>query len=405
MNTYEPHQIAGIIPMMSDEEFISLKADILENGLIEPIWLYEGRILDGRNRHQACQELEVEITTREYVGSDPVGFVVSLNLKRRHLSSSQLAVSAVEILPWYEVEAKKRQLRTTENREKNEIFVNQRIDEQENTPKKSTQSLDQAAKVCGTNRQYVSDAKKLKEENPELFEKVKYGKLPLSAAKIISTFEGKDQQDVMAEIEAGGKSAEVIKNKQGTIRRSERIEKMAEISKGNAILNTEQTYPVIYCDPPWKYDYSVSDSRQIEKHYPTMDLSEICALPVNQLATQDAILFLWATSPKLAEAMEVLNAWGFKYKTSFAWVKDKIGMGYYCRGQHELILVATRGNLPVPIPENRFPSVINAKRGKHSEKPEVVYDMIDTMYPEYSKIELFARQKRENCWARWGNQS
>jgi N6-adenosine-specific RNA methylase IME4 len=99
----------------------------------------------------------------------------------------------------------------------------------------------------------------------------------------------------------------------------------------------------------------------------------------------------------------VLVAWGFEYKTNIVWVKDKIGLGYFVRNQHELLLVATRGDMPSPSPANRPPSVITARRREHSRKPDEAYALIERIYPELPKIELFARQTRPG-WAAWGNE-
>ena len=163
-------------------------------------------------------------------------------------------------------------------------------------------------------------------------------------------------------------------------------------------------YLVIYADPPWQYDFSLSDSRKIENQYPTMKIEDICNLPIANIEGDDCVLLMWATSPKLIEAMRVIEAWGFIYKTCAVWVKDKIGMGYYFRQQHELLLVATKGNPPMPAPECRVSSVIQAPRLEHSAKPESVYSIIDGMYPDTQKIELFARSNGRKGWTAWGNQ-
>ena len=118
---------------------------------------------------------------------------------------------------------------------------------------------------------------------------------------------------------------------------------------------------------------------------------------------ENSILFLWATNPKLQEALEVLEAWGFEYKTNMVWVKDKIGVGYYFRGQHELLLVGIKGSMGVPEEQNRPASVLNSDRTKHSEKPQEVYTLIEKMYPNRKYLELFARNKREG-WESWGNE-
>lgn len=163
----------------------------------------------------------------------------------------------------------------------------------------------------------------------------------------------------------------------------------------------DKKFDVILCDPPWRYDFAETKNREIENQYPTMDLEEIKALAVP--AADDCVLFMWATAPKLEQAFEVLRAWGFTYKTCAVWDKEKIGMGYWFRGQHELLLVGTRGNPGAPQPENRYSSVIRVKREGHSKKPECVYEMIEKMMPACNYLEMFARNKREK-WACWGNQ-
>lgn len=188
-------------------------------------------------------------------------------------------------------------------------------------------------------------------------------------------------------------------------KRHKKAVEIARIAERSAALDPVQlgVFPVIYADPPWQYEHIETLNRAIENHYPTMELGKICAMPVHKLAAKDCVLFLWATSPKLFEAMTVLHCWGFSYRTCMVWDKEKIGMGYYFRQQHELLLVATRGVLPVPLPENRPSSVLRSPRSKHSEKPEEVYELIEAMYPEYRKIELFSRNARQG-WLGWGNQ-
>jgi|ETNvirenome_6_85_1030632.scaffolds.fasta_scaffold18740_3 N6-adenosine-specific RNA methylase IME4 len=163
-------------------------------------------------------------------------------------------------------------------------------------------------------------------------------------------------------------------------------------------------YPVIYADPPWRYEGAAPGSRAIENHYPTMTLEDICALPVPNIVPDDAVLFMWATSPMLAVSFDVLSAWGFTYRTCMVWVKNMWGMGSYARQQHEILLIAKRGALPTPEPSNRPSSVVEAPRLEHSAKPEVFYELIEQMYPGVPKVELFARQQRDG-WAVFGNQA
>lgn len=172
----------------------------------------------------------------------------------------------------------------------------------------------------------------------------------------------------------------------------------------------ERRYSILLADPPWRYEGAEAGNRQIENQYGTMTLERIKALGEEDKipAADDAVLFLWATSPKLVEGIAVMKAWGFEYKTSMVWVKDRIGMGYYARQQHELILIGKRGEPPVPKPENRPASVFHGKREEHSTKPDSLYEVIESMYPEYERsddvtdfCELFARTKRPG-WETWG---
>ena len=163
----------------------------------------------------------------------------------------------------------------------------------------------------------------------------------------------------------------------------------------------DKKYQVIYADPPWNYSFSKSNNRNIENHYPTMPLWDIKELvfPVDN----NAVLYLWATAPKLVEALEVMSAWGFEYKTHGIWDKEIIGMGYWFRGQHELLLVGVRGKFSPPEQSKRISSVYREKRGRHSKKPDNIRQLIHSWYPDKNKIELFARQKTDG-WDVWGNE-
>jgi site-specific DNA-methyltransferase (adenine-specific) len=158
-------------------------------------------------------------------------------------------------------------------------------------------------------------------------------------------------------------------------------------------------YQIIYADPPWRYDFSQSKSRQIENQYPTMDTQEICSL--NIPSEDNSVLYLWATAPKLLEALEVMKSWGYKYKSQAVWDKQMIGMGYWFRGQHEILLVGVKGKFSPPSIKKS--SVFSFKRSKHSKKPPEIREYLSTAFTDKSKVELFARQKTEG-WDVWGNE-
>jgi N6-adenosine-specific RNA methylase IME4 len=218
----------------------------------------------------------------------------------------------------------------------------------------------------------------------------------------VSPLEPADQDKLLEKAEAEGWSRQDLRKAVRDFKNASRVREAGAFPEGR--------YAVVLADPPWQYEFCEADNRQIENHYPTLTAEQICNLadpdgaPVSEVFADDCTLFCWATSPKLAESLTVVSAWGFTYRTCLVWVKDKIGMGYYARQRHELLLVATRGTPAVPAPAARPDSVIESPRGRHSEKPEAVYGILEAMYPDVPKVELFARGGRDG-WAAWGNQA
>ncbi len=172
----------------------------------------------------------------------------------------------------------------------------------------------------------------------------------------------------------------------------------------------EGKFRILYADPPWSYgnERPLSAGDQ-DDHYQTLSLDEIQHFKdsdgreVQDLPLDDAVLFLWTTSAMLEDAFAVIQGWGFEYKTSFIWDKVKHNMGHYNSVRHELLLVAGRG-ASVPDERRLFDSVVVEERSsEHSEKPEIFYDIIETLYPNGRRVELFSRKKREG-WDVFGNQ-
>jgi 16S rRNA G966 N2-methylase RsmD len=241
----QTHPIADLIPSMSEEEYRGLVEDIKINGLIDPIYLFEGRILDGRHRYRACLELNIEPRFEEYQGDGPVAFVISRNLKRRHLTESQRAALAVELLPYIEKEARERQVKSggeygvlggrgikKGSEEYNEkVLQLQEQDKKESEDqndktngdnhtggdngktleKKISQgffekgrSAELVARLVDTNQQYVKTAKKLSRQAPEVFEAVKEGKVNLAQAKKIAELPEGLRENVIEKIKDNG---------------------------------------------------------------------------------------------------------------------------------------------------------------------------------------------------------
>ena len=182
------------------------------------------------------------------------------------------------------------------------------------------------------------------------------------------------------------------------------LRNIAKENISSEIIIPSGKFRILYADPPWQY----SDKKEYrpegsaENHYPVMSISELCEMKLPEIE-DNAVLFLWVTSPLLEDSFKIINAWGFKYKTSFVWDKIKHNMGHYNSVRHEFLLIATKGSC-LPDEKILIDSVQSIERTeKHSEKPEEFRNIIDKIYMNGKRIELFARAKREG-WDSFGNQ-
>ena len=179
------------------------------------------------------------------------------------------------------------------------------------------------------------------------------------------------------------------------------------------LINIDKKYNIIYADPPWSYRDKRDKHPRLcggaSAHYNTMTVEEIKNLPVNKLADDNCMLFIWVTFPNLQEGLDVIKAWGFTYKTlGFSWIKTNkkngkpfFGIGYYTKSNCEVCLIGVKGK-PIVV-SNKVSSVIIAPREEHSKKPDIVRDKIVELCGDLPRIELFARQKVEG-WDVWGNE-
>ena len=363
LGDYEVHQFANLFPMSNAEDFDGLKEDIKKNGLLEPIWLFGGKVLDGRNRLKACQETQVKPVFRDYEGDAPLDFVISLNLKRRHLNASQRAAVAVDSLPLFEAQAKERQIRKPAD------SVPQKIGEQN---KHESESATKAGKVFGVNRQYVAEAKRIKETNPEAFEQIRSGTKTVSEVKV----EEKKEE------------------------RAKKIEQIREEAKKVQQIK-DQKYDVITIDPPWTYEinYHPNQIGATQNPYPSMSIDQIKKLQIP--GKENSIIWLWVTQSSIQHAFEILKIWGYEYKVNFVWKKPGFGAGIWLRSQHETVILATKGKPIYNFEESKkVGSVFEAKRREHSRKPDEFYEMVDLLCPG-TKLDMFAREPREG-WHVWG---
>lgn len=408
---YEFHPACLALPKMADDEYQALRESIRAGyDANKPIELFDGQILDGRHRYQACQDEGIEPTFIPLIGINPYDYVRKVHEGRRSwLNGVQKALVIGGLLEKAgEFDAAQQRIRDEANRKRAEaasaglvgraaakvkegptLVVHQpeaRLNKPDKplavapipapqsqpktAPAAPNRSTAAKAQAIGTSRANVERAEAIKRASPDIARKVETGEITPTEA-------------------------------QRQIKKAQVADKVAALPAGK--------YRVIYADPPWKYNDtqggSISDSYgAAEKHYPSMSLSELSALPIPDLSQDHAVLFLWATSPLLPDALKLGDAWGFKYKAAFIWDKVKHNMGHYNSVRHELLLICTKGSC-TPDVVQLFDSVQSIERThKHSEKPEEFRTIIDTLYPHGPRIELFRRGAAPSGWTVWGNE-
>ena len=170
----------------------------------------------------------------------------------------------------------------------------------------------------------------------------------------------------------------------------------------------DKRYGVIVADPEWRwepYSRETGMDRAADNHYPTSATDIIATRDVPSIAADDCVLFLWATVPMLQDALPVMKAWGFEYKSHVIWDKVFTGCGYWFRNRHELLLVGTKGNIPAPAMGTQPASVLTIGRKEHSSKPEQFLELIEEYFPNLPKIELNRRGPARPGWDAWGNEA
>lgn len=405
------HPYADIFPMLPPADAEGLMLDIAEHGLAEKIVVYEGRILDGRNRYLALCEIvrvgglcgverlraeDLEIGSaylRQYGGDNPFAFVLSRNLHRRHLSESQRAMVAARI---------------AELRQGRPSTANLRVPRQA-----------EVAEALRVSERSVQSARHVHEHAaPEVVAAVDRGDLAVSAAEALARLPAEEQARVIRE--AGDPKAlkRVVKDLRASAQaeKADRREAREAELAGRIAALPDKRYGVILADPEWRFEpwsRASGMDRAADNHYPTTDLEAIEARPVCNIAADDCVLFLWATAPMLPQALDVMAAWGFDYRSHLIWRKAEVnpetsrpgrvvlGTGYWLRNAHELLLIGVRGGIPAPAMGDQWTSIVDAPPRRHSEKPDWQYELIEAYFPSFPKIELNARARRPG-WDAWG---
>lgn len=384
----KPHPAAELFPMMADAELDELAADIHARGQVFPIILLDGKILDGRNRYEACLRIDrtpdlmewrdwVRLSVSEGNAGprlipepDPIDWAVSMNLQRRHLSTDQRGlvgskVAALKELLEHEGTAARERMRAGARKARKGSANGATLEK----PAKSGKTAAIVAKLVGVSPRTIERAKEVTTKRPELLEQIASAKMTLNQAVKAIKREEQDKQVLVYRPPAG-------------------------------------RYSVIVTDVPWRYDDQLdgSDAARSGVQYPTMTVEEIIAIDLGKTkAASDCALWFWVTTAFLIDgtAARALEAWGFEPKTMITWRKvdregkDRLGAGRYLRNVTEHCILAVRGK--PAIRGESTPNIFDAPRRGHSEKPDQFFKIVETVTPApaEARLELFARRERD----------
>ena len=378
---FDFHPIANIFPLMTDEEIDSLAEDIKKNGIHNPVWMFQGKVLDGRNRAKACEKLKQNPPTKQFTGTakDAISFVWSENVERRHLNSSQKAIAAKkreildkeyakEVVEKVKQEAAQRKAQAKDKPRGEKASVQETIPEETAHGRQTSTVL---AKASGTNRKYLELAEKIINEAPNLVPKIESGEITIPKA---------------------------IKE----IKREKVTEKLNTLSTAGAA-KTDGLYDVIVLDPPWPMQKIERDCRpnQVEFDYPTLTEEQLAELKIP--CADNCHVWIWTTHRFLPMALRLLKAWNLKYVCTFVWHKpggfQPVGLPQY---NCEFVIYARKGS-PIFLDTKDFGVCFNAPRGKHSEKPEEFYDTLRRVTGG-RRLDMFNRRAITG-FDGWGNEA
>jgi N6-adenosine-specific RNA methylase IME4 len=393
MSEIPSHPLANLFPLMDGAALGELAGDIRSNGQREDIVTLNGMILDGRNRYRACLAAGISPQFLEFGrlsgdGDSALAFIISKNLRRRHLNESQRAMVAAR-------------LTTMRQGERTDLQPSETL------PKVSQP---QAAEMMNVSARLLRSAKTVHDSGtPALVRAIEQGRLSVSQGAVAARLEPQQQDEIAAAAEAGQQDVT-----RAIVKRSARAAREAALGAsqvaGNLALPTER-YNVIVADPEWRFEpwsRNTGMDRAADNHYPTSVVEAIMARDVASIAADDCVLFLWATAPILPQALAVMAAWRFEYKTHVIWHKLRSGgargTGYWATGEHELLLIGTRGHIPAPATA-MCASLIAAPWERHSAKPEIFLQLIEQQFPTVPKIELNRRGAARVGWSAWGDEA
>jgi N6-adenosine-specific RNA methylase IME4/DNA-binding XRE family transcriptional regulator len=362
------NEFKDLIPELAPAELLQLEENIKRDGCRDPLVLWNGVLVDGHNRYDICKRNDLPFKTIDRAfenRSEVIEWIITNQFGRRSLNNYVRGTLALRLES--EIAARAKVNQKTSSGGKNPQLM-----------KISTEAVttrEELAKIAGISNNTIDKIKKIEEKGSEEAKKsLAKGEISINEAhKQIKNAEKKQQHE-----------EDVAKQKE-------------DIATGKAVLPSG-VFEIVVLDPPWNYGrkYDPEGSR-VANPYPEMKQDELLKMEIP--FAKDSVVFLWTTHQFIFDAKELLNHWGFEYKATMVWDKEKIGMGSWLRMQCEFCLVAVKGK---PKWNNTtWRDIIRESRRQHSRKPDAFYQMVDEVTIG-RKLEYFSREKREG-WETFGN--
>lgn len=398
IGVHDVHPAAALFPLIGGDEYQAFLDDIRTNGQRKKIVRIGALILDGRNRLRACLDLKIEPKFRTFGsdlgdGTDPIAFVISENIARRHLNETQRSFVGAELVPMYEAQAKERQREGGRGKGS----ANWREADTGKATALAARAVNVGAKSVERALQVKRDAA------PEVLAAARdRGQIKVSTAAELVKLPKEKQQEIVSkigggELRSGKVRAYVSQEKKRDVVRKINEQRVAPMPMG--------PFGVIYGDYPWHYDNSDQhEGSRGHLGYPTMKFDEVLAhaREAAKRAAKNCILALWSTNLYVTRMDQVIEAYGAERHTVYTWPKPRAGVGSWGRGQTEHLVIASIGSPVHTLNEisTLLPSWKPEHPGEHSSKPKEVAELL-AKHCAGPFLEIFARDQREG-WACWG---
>lgn len=326
------NEFKALIPPLMKDEYEQLEKNILKEGIREPVLLWGNTIIDGHNRYEIAMKHNLRYRTVEKTfksRQEVIEWMILNQFGRRNLSAYQRSLLALKLKPVFEEKAKENKVEAIRQAEQFNSKKQDSFSQNSAETKKEIKTIDtreELSKIANVSHDTMAKVQKIEEKAPEkLKEKMSNGDISINKGyEITKAIEKISVDKVDSFVEKAMEDKKSINKIIQDMRREEKKEELEylEPPKGK--------YKVIYADPPWSYgDKRAPQTGGCEDHYITMRLKDICELPVEELSEDNAVLFMWVTSPLIQEGLEVVKAWGFKYKAMFIVVVVSSGNSHF----------------------------------------------------------------------------